>query len=84
MLSIITRLRVTATATATDTATVIGHRMGVHQVGRCRVEIARLTKVQGVAAGTPLMDARPVTRYRVETAHPTDMEGDANLLASES
>jgi hypothetical protein len=31
----------------------------------------------GVVAGTPLMDAHPVTRYRAETAHPTDLEGEA-------
>jgi len=30
-----------------------------------------------VVAGTPGMDAHPVTRYRAETAHPTDGEGEA-------
>jgi hypothetical protein len=31
----------------------------------------------GVVAGTPGMDAHPVTQYKVETAHPTDGEGEA-------
>ena len=31
----------------------------------------------GAVAGIPGMDAHPVTRYRAETAHPTDLEGEA-------
>ena len=44
--------------------------------------------VAGVVAGTPGMDAHPVTRYRAETAHPTDLEDkagrDLNLLKDEA
>jgi len=34
----------------------------------------------GVAAGTPGTDARQVTRYRVETARPTDGEGKTQAV----
>src|SRR5262249_12089878 len=67
----------TATVTVTVMATIVGHGMGVPRGGRFGVETAHLTKVRAVVAGTPGMDARPVTRYRVETAHPTDLEGEA-------
>ena len=30
----------------------------------------------GVVAGIPGMDAHPVTRFRAETAHRTDLEGE--------
>ena len=57
-------------------ATVIGHGMDVPRGGRFRAETAHPTKVRAVVAGTPRMDAHPVTPYRVETARPTDMEGE--------
>jgi hypothetical protein len=61
--------------------------MGAREVGPYRVGAARPTDgvvaltgvvgvVAGVVAGTPGMDAHPVTRYRAETAHLTVLEGE--------
>jgi hypothetical protein len=36
----------------------------------------------GVATGIPLMDAHQVTRYRAETLHPTDGDGEAGRKAT--
>src|SRR5262249_52951005 len=57
----------TATATVTAMATIVRRGMDARRGGRFRVETARLTKVRAVVAGTPRMDAHPVTPYRVET-----------------
>jgi hypothetical protein len=74
----------------------IEHGTGAREAGRYRAGTARPTNgvvarigvVAGVVAGIPLMDAHPATRYRAETAHPTDLEDkagrDLNLLKDEA
>ena len=72
--------RATVTVTVTVMATIIGHGMGARDVGLYRVETARPTEVRRVEAGTPRMDAHPVTRYKAETAHPTGVTEFRPLL----